>query len=114
MVARDLSVSLAGVGVLQTVVYLLFVRAIDLYEREEFKYVVPVFIWGFSVAVAVSGVFNTVFVLTLSSMVSVEAADLITAVMVAPAGEECAKGLALLIAFAIAWLVSLNRGGYVF
>ncbi|HEX2097607.1 MAG TPA: PrsW family intramembrane metalloprotease [Rubrobacteraceae bacterium] len=109
-----MSASLVWVGILQTVVYLLFIRAIDLYEREEFKYVVPVFIWGFSVAVAISGVFNTIFVLTLSSVVSVEAADLITAIMVAPAVEECTKGLALLIAFAVAWLVSLSRGGYVF
>jgi RsiW-degrading membrane proteinase PrsW (M82 family) len=109
-----LSASLIGAGILQTVVYLLFIRMMDLYEREEFKYVVPVFIWGFSVAVAVSGVFNTVFVLTLSSVVSLEAADLITAGMVAPVVEECTKGLALLIAFAIAWLVSLSRGGHAF
>src|SRR5829696_2868719 len=114
MVARDLSVSLAGVGVLQTVVYLLFVRAIDLYEREELKYVVPVFVWGFSVAVGVSLAFNTIFALTLSSAISVEAASFVTAVTVGPLIEESSKGLALLIAFAVASLVALSRGGYAF
>ena len=114
MVARDLSVSLAGVGVLQTVVYLLFVRAIDLYEREELKYVVPVFVWGFSVAVGVSLVFNTIFALTLTSAISVEAASFVTAVTVGPLIEESSKGLALLIAFAVASLVALRRGVYAF
>jgi len=113
-----LSASLVWVGILQTVVYLLFIRAIDLYEREQFKYVVPVFIWGFSVAFAFSYVFNTVFISsyisTFSSVASVDAADIIVRVMVPPAFEECIKGLALLIAFAVAWLVSLRRGGYVF
>ena len=105
-----MSVSLVGVGILQAVVYLLFIRAIDLYEREEFKYVIPVFVWGFSAAVVVSLVFNTIFILALSAVVDAQVADLITAVLVAPVVEECAKGLALLIAFVVAWLASLRRG----
>jgi RsiW-degrading membrane proteinase PrsW (M82 family) len=105
-----LSVSLVGVGILQAVVYLLFIRAIDLYEREEFKYVIPVFVWGFSAAVVVSLVFNTIFILALSAVVDAQVADLITAVLIAPVVEECAKGLALLIAFVVAWLASLRRG----
>jgi len=99
---------------LQTVLYLLFVRAIDLYEREELKYVIPVFVWGFTSAVAISGVFNAIFVLTLSSVVSVEAADLVTAVVAAPLVEECVKGFALLVAFAVASLAASFRGGYAF
>ncbi|MDQ3965306.1 MAG: PrsW family intramembrane metalloprotease [Actinomycetota bacterium] len=105
-----MSVSLVGVGILQAVVYLLFIRAIDLYEREEFKYVIPVFVWGFSAAVVVSLVFNTIFILALSAVVDAQVADLITAVLVAPVVEECAKGLALLIAFVVGWLASLRRG----
>ncbi len=54
-----MSVALIGVGVVQTIVYLLFVRFIDLYEREDFRYVIPVFVWGFTVAVAIALVFNT-------------------------------------------------------
>ena len=95
---------------MQAVVYLLFIRAIDLYEREEFKYVIPVFVWGFSVAVVISLFFNTLLDLTLSTVVGVQVADLLTAVLGAPVVEECAKGLALLIAFAVASLASLRRG----
>ena len=107
---RVLSTSLVGIGILQTVVYLLFVRAIDLYEREELKFVIPVFVWGFTVAVVISLFFNTLFAVTLSAVVSVQAADFLTTVLVAPVVEECAKGLALLIAFAVASMVSLRRG----
>ena len=106
---------MVGVGILQTVVYLLFVRAIDLYEREELRYVIPVFVWGFTVAVVISAFVNTLFALTLSTVVSsAQAVDVLTAVFVAPIVEECAKGLALLIAFAVASIISLRRGGLEF
>ena len=109
-----MSVALVGVGVLQTVVYLLFIRAIDLYEREEFRYVIPVFVWGLTGAVVISLFFNTLFEVTLSVVVDVEAADVLTAIFVAPVVEECAKGLALLIAFAVASIVSRRQGGIEF
>ena len=105
---------MVGVGVLQTVVYLLFIRAIDLYEREELRYVIPVFLWGLTVAVVISLFFNTLFAVTLSAVVDAEAADVLTAVFVAPVVEECAKGLALLIAFTVASVVSLRKGGIEF
>jgi len=106
--------ALAGIGILQAVVYLLFVRTIDLYEREELKYVIPVFLWGFTVAAGTSLVFNSLFLVTLSSAVSVQVADFFTANFVAPVVEECAKGAALLIAFVVASIVSLRRGGLEF
>lgn len=109
-----MSVSLIGVGVLQTVVYLLFIRAIDLYEREQFRYVIPVFVWGLTVAVVISLVFNTAGAVALSAVVDSQVADILTAVFVAPVVEECAKGLALLIAFVVASLVSLRQGGIEF
>jgi RsiW-degrading membrane proteinase PrsW (M82 family) len=109
-----LSGALIGVGVLQTVVYLLFIRAIDLYEREKLRYVIPVFMWGLTVAVVISLFFNTLIEVTLSAVMDVEVADVLTAVFVAPVVEECAKGLALLIAFAVASIVSLRRGGIEF
>jgi len=43
-------------------------------------------------------------------VVGAQAADVLTAVFGAPVVEECAKGLALLIAFAVASAVSLRRG----
>jgi RsiW-degrading membrane proteinase PrsW (M82 family) len=109
-----LSVAVVGVGVLQAVVYLLFVRAIDLYEREELKYVIPVFVWGFTVAALFSLVFNTIIGTTLSIIANDQAASFLTAVFVAPPVEEIFKGTALLIAFVIASLVARRKGAMEF
>ena len=106
-----MSVALIAVGVVQTIVYLLFVRFIDLYEREDFRYVIPVFVWGFTVAVAIALVFNTLIGGTLSVLVDQNSANFLTAVFVAPPVEEIAKGLALMIAFAVSWAVARSRGG---
>ncbi|HJQ27823.1 MAG TPA: PrsW family intramembrane metalloprotease [Rubrobacter sp.] len=106
----NLSGALVGFGILQTVLYLLFIRAIDLYEREPLRFVVPVFLWGFAVATTVSLVFNTLFKLTLSSVTSVKTANFFTAVAEAPVVEECSKGLALLLIFFLAYLVRRRSG----
>ena len=105
-----MSGALIGFGILQAVIYLLFIRAIDLYEREPLRYVIPVFLWGFAVATTVSLVFNTLFQLTLSSATSVETASFFTAVVEAPIVEESSKGLALLIIFLIAFLARRRSG----
>ena len=106
----ELSSSLVAFGFLQTVIYLLFIRAIDLYEREPLRYVVPVFLWGFAVATTVSLVFNTLFELTLSSVTSVKTANFFTAVVAAPVVEECSKGLALFLIFFISYLARRRSG----
>jgi RsiW-degrading membrane proteinase PrsW (M82 family) len=108
--AVELSGTLAGFGILQTMIYLLFIRAIDLYEREPLRYVVPVFVWGFAVATTVSLAFNTLFQLTLSSVTSVKAADFYTAVISAPVVEESSKGLALLLIFFFAYFARRRSG----
>ena len=105
-----MSGALFGIGLLQAVIYLLFIRAIDLYEREPLRYVIPVFLWGFAVATTVSLVFNTLFQLTLSSVTSVKTASFFTAVVSAPVVEESSKGLALLIIFFIAYLMRRRTG----
>src|SRR5919202_2774758 len=92
-IALALNGTLVAVGLLQTVLYLLFIRAIDLYEREPLRYVVPVFIWGFAVATTISLIFNTLASITLSSVVSQQATNVITSIFVAPVVEECSKGL---------------------
>src|SRR5919112_4673134 len=107
---RLMSGPLIWFGILQAVIYLLFMRAIDLYEREPLRYVIPVFVWGFAVATTVSLVFNTLFQLTLSSVTSVKTASFFTAVVEAPVVEECSKGLALLLIFLIAYLVRRRSG----
>ena len=101
---------LIWLGILQAVIYLLFIRAIDLYEREPLRYVIPVFVWGFTVATTVSLVFNTLFRLTLSSVTSVKTASFFTAVVEAPVVEECSKGAALLLIFFIAYLARRRSG----
>jgi RsiW-degrading membrane proteinase PrsW (M82 family) len=105
-----LSAQLVVGGVVQTLLYLLFIRAIDLYEREPLRYVLPVFVWGFAVATTVSLFFNTVASMTLSTIAGNQVASFFTAVAVAPVVEECAKGLALLIIFFVAYLASRRRG----
>lgn len=105
-----MSGALFGIGLLQAVIYLLFIRAIDLYEREPLRYVIPVFLWGFAVATTVSLVFNTLFQLTLSSVTSVRTASFFTAIVSAPLVEESSKGLALLIIFFIAYLLRRRTG----
>ena len=106
----SLSGPLISLGILQAVIYLLFIRAIDLYEREPLRYVIPVFIWGFAVATTVSLVFNTLFQLTLSSVTSVKTASFLTAVVEAPVVEECTKGAALLLIFFISYLARRRSG----
>jgi RsiW-degrading membrane proteinase PrsW (M82 family) len=101
---------LIWLGILQAVIYLLFIRAIDLYEREPLRYVIPVFIWGFAVATTVSLVFNTLFQLTLSSVTSTQTASFFTAVVEAPVVEECTKGAALLLIFFISYLARRRSG----
>jgi protease PrsW len=106
----SLSGPLIWLGILQAVIYLLFIRAIDLYEREPLRYVIPVFVWGFAVATTVSLIFNTLFQFTLSRVTSVRTASFFTAVIEAPVVEECSKGLALLLIFYIAYLARRRSG----
>jgi protease PrsW len=102
--------TLAGIGILQTIVYLLFVRGIDLYEREPLRYVIPVFVWGFTLAVAISIVFEMLFSITLSTVTNYTTTDFLGTVVGAPVIEECAKGLALLVIFGVAVAASRRKG----
>jgi RsiW-degrading membrane proteinase PrsW (M82 family) len=112
--APVLSPTLIGIGFAQAIVYLLFIRFVDVYERESFWYVLPVFVWGFAVATTVSLIFNTIAAVSLSNVVDQQTAGVVTAVLVAPPVEETSKGLAVFIVFAIASLVSRARGGAAF
>ena len=94
----------------QALLYLFVIRAVDLYERESLRYVVPVFIWGFAVATTLSLILNTIASITLASLTSQQVAAFFTAVFVAPPVEETTKGLALLIAFLVAYAVARRRG----
>ncbi len=101
-----MTVTLVGVGILQAVLYLLFVRTIDMYEREAFRYVLPVFVWGFTVSVVVALLFNTLLSVTISTVATSGTTDFLTAVFVAPVVEEGIKGLGLLLAFVVSILAA--------
>jgi hypothetical protein len=88
----QLSDQLILAGVLQAILYLFFVRAIDLYEREPLPYVVAVFLWGFAVATTIALFFNTLAKTTFATLVSEREANALTAILVAPVVEESAKG----------------------
>jgi RsiW-degrading membrane proteinase PrsW (M82 family) len=105
-----LSGTLIWLGILQTVIYLVFIRAIDLYEREPLRYVVPVFVWGFTVAVVASLVFNTIFSFTLSTVTSRGVTDFLATVVGAPIIEECSKGFALILIFLVAYAARRRSG----
>ncbi|CAN5879651.1 PrsW family intramembrane metalloprotease [soil metagenome] len=110
----EFSAPLVGLGLVQAVMYVFFIRAVDVYERESLLYVLPVFVWGFTVAVVIALVFNTVFAFTVSSISTEQAASFLTAVVGAPVIEESAKGLALLIVFAISYTIARRRGAIEF
>ena len=107
-----INLPLAAAGVLQAVVYLFFIRAVDLYERESLRYVIPVFVWGFSVAVVFSLFFNTLSAVTLGEVASLDknVVGFVTAVFVAPVVEEFWKGIAVLIVFLVSLAVHYRRG----
>jgi len=112
--APALSPALLGIGILQTFVYLLFIRFIDLYERESYWYVVPVFLWGLIGATTISLILNTMGATFLGVLFGGGAAQALTAIFVAPFVEETSKGLALFLAFVVAWAVSRRRGALEF
>jgi RsiW-degrading membrane proteinase PrsW (M82 family) len=68
----------------------------DYYEREPFRFIVAMFMWGV-LATFISFFINTTLSLFLGAMLSAGAASVLTAVLVAPVVEETAKGLGLLI-----------------
>lgn len=109
-----MSAPLVGLGIVQAVVYVFFVRAVDVYERESLLYVIPVFVWGFTVAVFIALVFNQLFAFTVSTIATDQATQLLTAVVGAPVIEESAKGLALAIVFAISYAMARRRGAIEF
>ena len=100
---------LVGVAIVQTILYLLFVRGIDLYEREGFRYVLPVFVWGFTVAVVVALVFNTLASITISTIATQQVAGFLTPVIVAPVVEEGIKGLGVFLVFVVSVVAAGRR-----
>ena len=105
----NLGGTLIWLGILQAVIYLLFIRAIDLYEQEPLRYVIPVSCGGLPWRQGLTGLQHA---LPGDPQLSDERQDrkLFTAVVEAPVVEECSKGAALLLIFLIAYLARRRSG----
>ena len=88
-------------AVLQTVVLLLLIRFIDLYEHEPFAAIATMAVWGSVGATAFSHMGNGM----LTARLPVDLREAFAAAISAPVVEEVAKGVALVVAFTLsAWL----------
>ena len=83
-------------AIFMPIVFLVIGWLADYYEREPFRFIAAMFMWGIF-ATTIAFFMNTTFSLLLGLILSSGAASLIIAVIVAPVVEETAKGMGLLI-----------------
>jgi len=83
-------------AVFMPVIFLVIGWLADYYEREPFRFIVGMFMWGV-MATFFAFFINTTFSLLAGLVLSSGAASLLIAVLVAPVVEETAKGTGLLI-----------------
>ncbi len=96
----DIGILVFAVGgvaaIFMPVVFLVIGWLADYYEREPFRFIVGMFMWGV-MATFFAFFINTTISLILALLLSAGAAELLIAVIVAPLVEETSKGLGLLI-----------------
>lgn len=85
-----------AVHLIQVLLLLALLRAIDWYEREPLSIIVGMFLWGGTFAIALSGLFNT----WLGTRLPADVEAVFGAALTAPLVEELAKGIAILAVFA--------------
>ena len=100
-------------ALIQSVLFLLLVRYLDLYEREPLSILALMFVWGAVGAGALSSFGNTIFSLVLSR-ISPAVEVVFGAAISAPLVEETAKGAALVAVFALSYLAARRFGGLEF
>lgn len=98
------SASLFVFSTLQTVIFLMLIRFMDLYEREPLSILALMFVWG--------AVGSTAFTIAINRAIlsSLFPGEVLGTVVNAPLSEETAKGLALVVAFALSYLVAKRFG----
>jgi RsiW-degrading membrane proteinase PrsW (M82 family) len=94
-------------AVVQTIVFLLLIRLIDPYEREPLAALAAMTIWGAIGATALSALGN----LTARRMLEPDVALVFGRALYAPAVEETAKGIALVI-FVVLSVIAAGRFGF--
>ena len=93
-ITPDIYIALA---LIQSVVFLLLLRFLDLYEREPLSILAVMAAWGAVGAALLSTVGNEV----VASILSPEVSAVFGSAISGPLVEECAKGLALVAAFSL-------------
>ena len=83
-------------AIFMPIVFLVIGWLADYYEREPFRFIAAMFMWGIF-ATSIAFFMNTTFSLLLGLVLSSGVASLVIAVLVAPVVEETAKGMGLLI-----------------
>jgi protease PrsW len=86
-------------GTLPVPLYLALALWLDRYEKEPIWMLAGTFIWGATVAVFFSFIFNTINIMIFGSLFGAPAAGVMGGVVSAPIVEEASKGLALLILY---------------
>ena len=86
-------------GTLPVPLYLALALWLDRYEKEPIWMLAGTFIWGATVAVFFSFIFNTINIMIFGSLFGAAAAGVMGGVVSAPIVEEGSKGLALLILY---------------
>ena len=100
-------------ALIQTVIFLLLIRFLDLYEREPLSILALLALWGAVGAIFLSLLGNTLFSKVLY-LLSPEVEVVFGAAIRAPLVEETAKGAALVAAFALSYLAARRFGGLEF
>jgi RsiW-degrading membrane proteinase PrsW (M82 family) len=86
-------------GTLLVPLYLSLALWLDRYEKEPIWMLAGTFIWGATVAVFFSFIFNTINIMIFGSLFGAAAAGVMGGVVSAPIVEEASKGLALFILY---------------
>ncbi len=88
-------------AILPTAVYVLFVWWIDRYEKEPWRWLVAVFLWGAFPAVAIAIALHLALDMPLTSLMPQHSA-LVSVSIVGPLIEEAAKAVPLVVLYALA------------
>ncbi|MDX6381545.1 MAG: protease PrsW [Rubrobacteraceae bacterium] len=96
-------------ALIQSVLFLLLIRFLDLYEREPLSLLALMAVWGAVGATFLSGLGNEALDKLLGYL-SPEVKTVLGAALTAPLVEETAKGIALVVAFVLSYLLARRFG----
>ena len=100
-------------ALIQSAVFLLLIRFLDLYEREPLSLLALMFVWGAVGAGILAPPING-FISSVVYAISPEVEIVFGPAISAPIGEETIKGLALVAAFFVSWWIARRFGGLEF